>query len=120
MAANVLVAQDREVNERIKKKRDEIKTRLELTDDQTEQLKALREKYRPELKSIREDESKTRSEKLRAVADIVDQKDEDLKGILNQNQMAELSLIRKEIHLNRKERRERMRDRMRHRRARKR
>lgn len=117
VAANVLVAQGTETNEKIQKKREEIKTRLNLTDEQAEQLKALREKFRPELRSIREDETKSRSEKLRAVADLIDQKDLDLQGILNQNQIAELSVIRNEMQERRQERREKMRSRMQQRRS---
>ena len=120
VAANVLVAQDTKTNERIQDRQEEIKTRLNLSDEQSEQLKALREKYRPELKSIRDDDTKSRSEKLRAVADLMDQKDADLQGILNQNQIAELSVIRKEMRQHRLGRRERMRDRMKQRRSRKR
>ncbi len=119
VAANVLVAQDTQVDERVKNKKEEIKARLELTDEQAEQLKALREKYKPELKSIREDDTKSRSEKLRAVADLIDQKDADLQGILSQNQIAELSIIRNEMKVRRQERRERMRERMKQRRSRK-
>lgn len=120
VAANVVVAQDSETtNERVETRKKEIKDRLELTDEQAGQLQELREKYRPEVQSIRSDESKTKSEKLRAVADLVDQKNTDLQGILSQNQIAELSVIRKEIHVKRKEHREQMRKRMNQRRSRK-
>ncbi len=119
MAANVLVAQETETSEKLKDKREEIKSRLNLTDEQAEQLIELREKYKPELKSIRDDDSKSKSEKLRAVADLIDQKDADLKEILTENQIAELSTIRGEIREKRRDHRERMRDRMKQRRSRK-
>lgn len=119
VAVNVLVAQEAETSEKFKDKREEIKTRLNLSDEQAKQLKELREKYKPELKSIREDESKSRSEKMRIAADLMDQKDIDLQKILTQKQIAELSVIRNEIQLKKQERRERMRDRMKQRRSRK-
>ncbi|MEP5611626.1 MAG: hypothetical protein ABJP45_05220 [Cyclobacteriaceae bacterium] len=120
VAANVLAAQDSEqANERIESKRQEIKARLDLSDDQSEQLRELREKYRPEIQEIRTDETKTRNEKMRAVADLLDRKDADLQGILTQNQVAELTVMRKEMYTRRKLRREKMRNRMKHRRARK-
>ncbi|MEP1095152.1 MAG: hypothetical protein ABJG78_08580 [Cyclobacteriaceae bacterium] len=110
VAANVLIAQDSEwLEERIESRRQAINDRLDLTDEQFEQLKELREKYRPEIQSIRTDESKTRSEKMRAVADLVDEKNSDLTGILSQNQMAELTVLRKEMQAKRKLHREKMR-----------
>jgi len=121
VAVNVLVAQDnQQTNERFESKRHAIKARLDLTDEQSEQLSDLREKYRPEIQNIRTDESKTRSEKMRAMADLVDQKDAELQGVLTQNQVAKLAVVRKKMHARRKLHREQMRNRMKQRRSQKR
>ena len=112
VAVNVLVAQEIE-QEQEKSKIQEFKTRLNLTDTQADQLMDLREKYMPEMKSLRSDESKTRSEKMRAAADIIEQRESEMKKILSESQLKELSILKKERRAHMRDRREKMKERMR-------
>ncbi|MEQ9404833.1 MAG: hypothetical protein RIM99_14675 [Cyclobacteriaceae bacterium] len=98
VAANILAAQDTLTVKEARGKN--FKSRLGLTSEQEEQLKELRGKLRPELKSIREDDSKSRSEKLRALADVQEVKEKELSTILSGTQMAELKSIRSEVREN--------------------
>ena len=86
-------------------KLEEYKERLELTDVQVEDWKVLREKYKPELKSIRSDESKSKADKMRAAADIVEKQQKELADILSENQFAELQIIREEVMEKKREQR---------------
>lgn len=106
MAGSILFAQDKKQGKpRAEIKFEDYKERLELTDDQVEDWKDLREKYKPELKSIRSDETKSKADKMRAAADIVELQQEELANILSENQFAELQIIREEVKQNRKNRR---------------
>lgn len=105
VAANILVAQDRErAPRKAEIKIEEYKERLNLTNDQETQWEEVRAKYRPEFKAIKQDESKSRSEKMRAAADVEEQKEADLAEILSEDQLQELAVIKSEIRQKRRKR----------------
>ena len=113
VAANVLNAQGRKekVREKVEIKIAEHKERLNLTEDQVGDLKKLREEMKPQLEEIRKDESLSRSDKMRAHADLLDERDAELEKILDEDQLAELDEIRKEVQKQREERMEKRRER---------
>lgn len=113
VAANILFAQGKreQMREKAEVKIEEYKERLNLTEDQVADLKELRESIKPELEAIRKDESKSRSEKMRAHADIIEKQEEEVAKILNDEQLTELEVIKKEVRENVKKRRDRRRDR---------
>ena len=117
VAAHIVTAQDTNESSKNRKevKIEELKTRLDLTDEQVAQIKELREKYRPEIEAIKNDETKSRSDKMRATADIIDSREADMTQILNEQQMMEMKVVRQEMQTQRKARKERMRDRRRQR-----
>jgi hypothetical protein len=97
MVGNIVMAQGKQQEkQRAEVKLEEYKERLNLSDEQIDQWKDLKEKYKPELKSIRSDESKSKADKMRAAADVIDKKEEELANILSENQFAELQIIRNE------------------------
>lgn len=109
---NILVAQTREeARAKAEVKIEEYKERLNLSEEQVQQVKDLRTKYRPEFQSIRDDESKTKSDKMRARADLMDEREAELEEILDDEQMAELKVIRSEMRENAKARKENRRGR---------
>ena len=113
VAANVLNAQGRKekAQEKVEIKIAEHKERLNLTEDQVGDLKKLREEMKPQLEEIRKDESLSRSDKMRAHADLLDERDAELEKILDEDQLAELDEIRKEVQKQREERMEKRRER---------
>ena len=113
VAANVLNAQGRKekAREKVEIKIAEHKERLNLTEDQVGDLKKLREEMKPQLEEIRKDESLSRSDKMRAHADLLDERDAELEKILDEDQLAELDEIRKEVQKQREERMEKRRER---------
>lgn len=116
VAINIVSAQDspeRTPRERAKIKIEEFKERLQLTDDQIDDIKAMKEKYRPEFEDIKKDESKSKSDKMRAAADIIEKQEANMASILNEDQMAEWKEIQGEVRDRRHKRRERKRERRR-------
>ena len=111
LAANILFAQGRkeEMRERAKAQIEEYRERLELSDEQIADIKEIREKYKPEMQEIRKDETKSRSEKMRAAADVVEKQEADMAEILTPEQQEEWKEIKVEIKEKREERRERKR-----------
>ena len=98
IAANIVFAQEvKSAEERAVKFKEKLRERMELAPDQETQLKELREKYRPELRSIRNNEEKSKSEKLYAAAVIVEQREKDLAKILSEKQLQELRTIKNEV-----------------------
>lgn len=116
IAANVLLAQEeKSTGDKAENFKEKLKNRLELTADQESQLKELRKKYGSELKSIRTDEEKLKSEKLYAAAAMMEKKESELASILSAKQLSELRTIKKEVRQKRINRRERtMKRRSRH------
>ncbi|WP_370089393.1 hypothetical protein [Ekhidna sp.] len=113
VAGNILYAQDRrqELREKVEVKIEEYKERLDLTEDQVADLKKLRESMKPELDELRDDDEKSRSAKMRAHADIIEKREAEVAKILNQEQLAELEVIKKEIKTNAENRREKRKER---------
>ena len=115
IACNSILAQGRPdgppPGERDKVKIEEYKTRLQLSDDQVSELRAMKEKYKPQMEEIRTDESKTRSEKMRAAADVIEKQEAEIASILSEEQLTEWEKIREEVKANREERRERPKER---------
>lgn len=75
------------------------KERLQLSDAQIESLQSLKEKHRPEMQQIREDESISRSDKMRATADLIDQHEKEMASILTDQQLEEWEVIKKKYVL---------------------
>lgn len=107
VAVNVLFSQERreEMRDRMEMKIEEYKDRLNLTNDQVTDLKKVRESMKPELEALRADESKSRSDKMRAHADLIDKREAEVAKILNKEQLAELEVIKKEMKEKHMERR---------------
>ncbi|WP_436515445.1 hypothetical protein [Ekhidna sp. To15] len=115
VAGNVLFAQDQKPGkERPPVKIEEYKERLKLTESQLAELKNMRESLRPELEAIRKDDSKSRSERMEARAEVMKRQESQVAEILDDEQEAELKEIHREIRDDvrgkRKRKRERRRD----------
>jgi len=74
-------------------------------------LKKMRESMKPELEAIQNDDTKSRSEKMRARADIMEKQEKEVARILDEEQLAELEVIKKEIRENVDERRKKRKER---------
>ena len=113
VAGNVLFAQEEEPKGKEKPpvKIEEYKERLQLTEDQVAELKKMRESMKPELDKLRKDESKSRSERMEARAEIMKRQETRVAEILNDEQEAELKEIHREIRDNARKRRQRKRER---------
>lgn len=113
VAGNILYAQDRrqEIRGKVEVKIEEYKERLNLSEDQVTDLKKLRESMKPELDELRNDDEKSRSEKMRAHADIIEKREAEVAKILNQEQLAELEVIKNEVKANTESRREKRKER---------
>lgn len=105
-----LSAQERPIREKTRTKVEEYKQRLNLTDEQSEQMKTIRAKYQPELEQIRKSEQ-TRGDKLRAAAEVADQMDAEVEKVLTPAQMDEWKKIKKEVAENMSQRRKAIRER---------
>lgn len=103
-------AQERPIREKTRTKVEEYKQRLNLTDEQSEQMKTIRAKYQPELEQIRKSEQ-TRGDKLRAAAEVADQMDAEVEKVLTPAQMDEWKKIKKEVAENMSQRRKAIRER---------
>lgn len=112
-AASILVAQEKRdaIRGKAEVKIEEYKERLNLTENQIDELKKMREGLKPELDAIREDEAKSRSEKMRAHADLIEKQEKEVTKILDDEQLSELEVIKKEIREKRSERREKRKER---------
>lgn len=71
--------------------------RLQLSDSQIAEVKEIRKKYKPEMKAIRNDASKSKADKMRALADIIEKKDADIANVLSLEQMKEWEVIKAEV-----------------------
>ncbi len=98
VAANILFAQGKKemMREKAELKIEEYKERLNLTDNQVDELKKVREEMKPEFEALRKDESKSRSDKMRAHADLIDKREAKVAEILTEDQFAELKVIQEE------------------------
>ena len=81
-------------------KLEQMKTELNLTEDQVEQLKAMHEKYKPQRQKIRYNEAMTQDEKKEAMKELNQAKQADLKQILTEQQYIKFTQMRKEHHKN--------------------
>jgi len=81
-----------------------LKAELNLTDKQTEQFQAVKEKYKPELKAIRKNDGLSKEEKKKQVEVIKTKMDSEMKVFLSDDQYTKLAELRKE----RKEGREKL------------
>ena len=113
VAANILVAQNKraEVRERGKVKIEEYKDRLNLTEAQVTDLQQLREEMKPDFEALKKNESMSRPDKMRAHADLIEERQAEVEKILDDEQLAEWEEIQKEVKEKRGERRERRHDR---------
>lgn len=112
VAGNIVFAQDQKEPRREREVRiEKFKERLQLTDDQVEELKSMRESLKPEFKAIAEDDSKPRSEKMVARAAVVKKQEDQVAEILNDEQEAELEVIKGEIKEKMEKRRTRRKER---------
>lgn len=106
IAANILYGQGKRdhMRQKAQVKIEEHKERLNLTEEQVADLKSLKEKMKPQFEEIRKDESLTKSDKMRAQADLLDERKEEVEKILDDEQLEELEKIRKEVQERREER----------------
>lgn len=88
------------------------KEKLNLSDEQVDQMKALRKKHLEEMKAVKGDQSLSRADKMRKMADAVESHDEKLSEILTEEQMAELKTMREQRKQKGKKRRMQRRKRM--------
>lgn len=107
-AGNILYAQHAiTYEERVVKSKERIRERLDLGAEQELQLKEWQGKYAPDLKAIRRDTEKSRSEKLYAMAAIQAKREQELALILSEKQLEELQLMKKEVRRRKFQRRKR-------------
>lgn len=105
-AANILFAQERRAiaREKAEVRFEEYKDRLNLTDDQLADLKQVKEDMRPDMESLKKDETLSRSDKMRAHADLIEKREAEVAEILDDEQLAELAVIKEEIKANKQRR----------------
>lgn len=108
VAANILFAQ--EPGPRAQVKIEKYKERLNLSESQVSELKQLRQTNKPQLEAIRNDDSKSRSEKMAAKSEVIRQQEIAVAQILNDEQEAELKVIQQELRERAKRRRHRRRN----------
>ncbi|MEQ8904794.1 hypothetical protein [Ekhidna sp.] len=113
VAGTIVLAQDKreELREKREIKIEEYRERLELSDAQISDLKKLRVDAKPQLDEIRNDTSKSRSDKMRALAAIMEKQEKEVAEILNDEQLTELEAIKKEVRENQEVRREKRKER---------
>ena len=113
LATNILFAQGRreDAKGKAKAKIEEYKERLNLSDEQLADIKEIREKYKPEMQEIRNDEATSKSDKMRAAADVIEKQEAEMAELLTSEQQEEWKEIRAEIKERREVRRERRRER---------
>lgn len=73
---------------------EQLKKELNLTDAQIDQFKAIKKKYKPEMKAIRSDQTLSTTEKKQKLDAVRVRKDADLKGFLSDDQFNKLTTIR--------------------------
>lgn len=119
VAANILFAQGKreQIREKAVVKIEEYKERLNLSDKQVNDLKDLREEMKPEFEALKKDESKSRSDKMRLHADLIDKREARVEEILTDDQFAELQIIKKEVKQKRIDVREKRKERKKDRRG---
>ena len=105
-AVNILFAQEgREMaREKAEVRFEEYKDRLNLTDEQLADLKQVKEDMRPEMEALKNDESLSRSDKMRAHADLIEKREAEVAEILDDEQLAELAIIKEEVKANKQRR----------------
>lgn len=108
IAANILYAQNKKgkMRHRAEVRIEEHKERLNLSEDQVEDLEKLKQEMKPQFEEIKKNESLSRPDKMRAHADLLEERQTEVEKILDDEQLAELEEIRKEFHERRKERME--------------
>ena len=113
VAGTIVLAQDKreELREKREIKIEEYRERLELSDAQISDLKKLRVDAKPQLDEIRNDTSKSKSDKMRALAAIMEKQEKEVAEILNDEQLTELEAIKKEVRENQEVRREKRKER---------
>lgn len=106
VAINCVSAQEgmHERRAHAQKKIEVYKERLQLSEAQIESLQALKQKHRPEMQQIRQDESISRGDKMRATADLIDQHEQEMASILSNEQLEEWEVIKKEVRAERHQR----------------
>ena len=75
---------------------EELKKELSLTDEQIESWKALQEKFRPQMQEIRQDDTLEWEEKREKVRTLMAERQEEVKAMLTEEQLAKLEEIRAE------------------------
>jgi hypothetical protein len=76
---------------------DQLKTDLELTDDQVTQLENIFEARHEEMMTMRSAEDKTREEKREAMQSFHQSVEKEIESVLNENQLAKFQEIKKEV-----------------------
>lgn len=108
-AANILFAQNKRemVREKAPAKIEQYHLRLDLSEAQVTELKRLKEKYHPEMEAIRSNDATSKSDKMRAAADVIEKREKEVSSILTTEQEAEWKAIQDEMQERRQQHRER-------------
>lgn len=78
------------------------KEQLKLSEDQVESLKSMKAKYSSQKKEIRNNDAQSKSEKMRLMADILENQQAEMAEILDESQLAEWKKIKEEMKAQRK------------------
>lgn len=108
IAANILLAQGARtpVRQEAREEIEDYKERLNLSDDQTAEIREIKKKYRPQLQEVRSDSSLSRSDKMRSTADIYEKQDAEIAEVLTDEQNEEWKEIKAEVKANKDQRQE--------------
>ena len=102
VAINCVSAQENSrMHDARKKKIAAYQDRLELTDAQIESLKSIHQNHKSEREKLRADESKSKSEKMRVAADLIDIRESEVATVLSNDQLAERNKIQEENKIKR-------------------
>ena len=75
---------------------EEYQDRLNLSEDQQKEIKAIQEKYKVDEDNLKQAKGMSRSEKASAYSDLLDKKNEEIAEVLTDEQEKELALIKEE------------------------
>ena len=78
-----------------KKKADDLKAELDLTDKQSQELQAIKDKYQPQIRAVKGNESLTEDQRKVEIKELKDQKKKEVEGILTKDQLIKMKSLKK-------------------------
>lgn len=114
LAAGILFAQQEGQKPRKQQREmniEQLRERLNLSDEQFASLQAIHQEMQPKMQALRQDDSKSKAEKMRAQADLIEEREQKVAAILNQQQLTELRAMQAERREQVRERRKNMQER---------